>query len=137
MNEKVTVVIPVYNKEKYLCGSISSILSQTYENFELLLIDDGSTDNSPEICDEFTNKDARVRTIHKENGGVSSARNLGIESAEGSYITFLDADDELFPTALADMYFAAVENKADIAVGGIQNVSIDEKRNSKNLEYPY
>lgn len=89
----VSIIVPVYNAEKYLNRCIDSILSQTKTDFELLLIDDGSKDNSGRICDEYTEKDARVRVFHKPNGGVSSARNLGLDNAKGKWITFVDADD--------------------------------------------
>ena len=90
---KYSIIIPVYNVEKYLKQSIQSVLDQSYEDFEVILIDDGSTDKSPAICDELAEKDERVKVIHKQNGGVSSARNEGIRQAKGDYILFLDADD--------------------------------------------
>ena len=89
----VSIIVPVYNAEKYLNRCIDSILSQTMTDFELLLIDDGSKDNFGRICDEYAEKDARVRVFHKPNGGVSSARNLGLDNAKGKWITFVDADD--------------------------------------------
>ena len=89
----VSVIVPVYNAEKYLSRCIDSILAQTYTNFELLLINDGSKDNSGKICDEYAEKDNRIRVYHKENGGVSSARNYGLDKAVGKYICFVDADD--------------------------------------------
>lgn len=93
MNPKISVIVPVYNVEKYLCSCIDSILAQTFTDFELLLIDDGSRDKSGEICDEYANKDCRVKVFHKENGGVSSARNLGIDESKGKYLFFVDSDD--------------------------------------------
>ena len=93
MNPKISVIVPVYNVEKYLCSGIDSILAQTFTDFELLLIDDGSRDKSGEICDEYANKDCRVKVFHKENGGVSSARNLGIDESKGEYLFFVDSDD--------------------------------------------
>lgn len=90
---KISVIVPVYNTEKYLRRCVDSILAQTFTDFELLLIDDGSTDGSGAICDEYAKKDSRVRVFHKENGGVSSARNLGLDNAIGEYITFIDSDD--------------------------------------------
>lgn len=89
----VSIIVPVYNAEKYLNRCIDSILSQTMADFELLLIDDGSKDESGHICDEYAENDARVRVFHKPNGGVSSARNLGLDNAKGEWITFVDADD--------------------------------------------
>ena len=90
---KISIIVPVYNTEKYLHRCIDSILAQTYTDFELLLIDDGSTDSSGAICDEYATKDSRVRVFHKENGGVSRARNLGLDSACGEWIAFVDSDD--------------------------------------------
>ena len=89
----ISVIIPVYNTEMYLRRCIDSVLAQTYQDFELLLIDDGSKDSSGAICDEYAAKDARVRVFHKENGGVSSARNLGLDNARGEWVTFVDSDD--------------------------------------------
>lgn len=90
---KISIIVPVYKVEQYLPKCIDSILSQTYPNWELLLIDDGSPDNSGKICDEYAQKDERIRVFHKENGGVSSARNLGIENSIGEWILFIDSDD--------------------------------------------
>lgn len=90
---KISVIVPVYNAEKYLRRCIDSILAQTYKDFELLLIDDGSKDSSGAICDEYASKDSRVRVFHKQNGGVSSARNLGLKIACGEFVTFCDSDD--------------------------------------------
>lgn len=99
----ISVIVPVYNVEKYLPDCISSILRQTYTNLELLLIDDGSTDSSGRICDDFSKQDKRVRVFHKENGGVSSARNVGLKNACGEYIAFVDADDFLYETLYAEV----------------------------------
>ena len=96
----ISVVVPIYNVEDVLCFCIDSILNQTYSNFELLLVDDGSTDKSGDICDQYARKDTRIRVFHKENGGVSSARNLGIDNAIGECICFVDSDDYLEPDYL-------------------------------------
>lgn len=93
MNPKISVIVPVYKAEKYLHRCVDSILAQTFTDFEVLLIDDGSPDHSGEICDEYAKKDSRVRVFHKENGGVSSARNMGLDYAEGNYVMFVDSDD--------------------------------------------
>lgn len=92
---KISVIVPVYNDEQYLPRCIDSILAQTFADFELLLIDDGSKDHSSEICDEYAEKDRRIRVFHKENGGVSSARNLGLDNAIGEWIAFVDSDDKI------------------------------------------
>lgn len=93
MAEKFSIVIPVYNVKNYLSECVNSILSQTYGDYEIILVDDGSTDGSSILCDEFQNQDRRIKTVHKENGGLSSARNCGIRYAKGDYILFLDSDD--------------------------------------------
>lgn len=114
----ISVIVPVYNTEKYLRRCIDSVLSQTYKDFELLLIDDGSTDSSGAICDEYAAKDARVRVFHKENGGVSSARNLGLDNAKGEWVTFVDSDDWISN----DAFFCAVEYlDCDVILGSFTN----------------
>ena len=90
---KISVIIPVYNVEKYLNRCVESILNQTYRNLEIILIDDGSTDKSSQLCDFFSTKDSRIKVIHKKNGGLSSARNVGLDNATGDYIIFIDSDD--------------------------------------------
>jgi len=100
---KLSVVVPVYNVEQYLPTMLDSILAQTFAEFELLLIDDGSTDGSGTLCDDYAARDARIRVVHKENGGVSAARNRGIEEARGEYLYFCDADDYLSPCLLEVM----------------------------------
>lgn len=97
---KVTIIVPIYNAEKYLYACVDSVLEQTYKDFELLLIDDGSKDNSGIICDEYAKKDGRIRVFHKQNGGVSSARNMGLDNAIGEWILFVDADDYITPECL-------------------------------------
>ena len=93
----ISVIVPVYNSEKYLHRCIDGILAQNYTDFDLLLIDDGSTDNSGNICDEYEIRDGRIRVFHQENGGVSSARNLGLDNARGKYVMFVDSDDYMLP----------------------------------------
>lgn len=93
MDVKISVIVPVYNVERYLCRCVDSILAQSFTDFELLLVDDGSRDKSGSICDEYAKKDFRVKVFHQENGGVSSARNKGLHYAKGEYITFIDSDD--------------------------------------------
>lgn len=99
-NPDISIIVPVYNVEKYLKRCVDSILAQTYKNFELILVDDGSPDDCPAMCDEFEKQDSRIVVIHKKNGGVSSARNLGMKKAEGKYITFIDSDDFVSDTYL-------------------------------------
>lgn len=105
MIPKISVIIPVYNAEKYLHQCIDSVLNQKFTDFEILLINDGSKDRSGEICDEYAKKDKRIKVFHKENGGVSSARNLGLDNAKGEWITFVDSDDWI-----GENYFQILEN---------------------------
>ena len=93
MGEKISVIVPVYNVEQYLERCVDSIINQTYTNLEIILVNDGSTDNSGKLCDELAKKDERIRVIHKENGGLSDARNRGIEEAESDLVGFIDSDD--------------------------------------------
>lgn len=115
----ISVIIPVYNIEAYLASCLDSVINQTYKKLEIILIDDGSTDSSGRICDEYAHKDERVIVFHKQNGGVSSARNLGITKATGEYVTFVDGDDIIAP----DMYEVLYNNmkcySADISSSGI------------------
>ena len=117
---KISVIVPVYNTEKYLNRCIDSILAQTFTDFELLLIDDGSTDNSGVILDEYAIKDKRVKVFHKENGGVSRARNLGIENAQGEYLSFIDSDDYIRPNMYSELIAVADEYKVDLVVSDIE-----------------
>ena len=116
MKKLISVIIPVYKVEAYLTACVESVLAQTYRNFELILVDDGSPDNCPSMCDDFAARDSRIRVIHKENGGLSSARNAGIDAARGDYLAFLDSDDLWTPLFLERLYSAVQETGADLAV---------------------
>ena len=116
----ISVIVPVYNTEKYLRRCVDSILAQTFTDFELLLINDGSTDSSGAICDEYAQKDSRVRVFHKENGGVSSARNLGLDNAKGEYIAFVDSDDYIDNRMYECLYNKAIEDDSDIVYSDIR-----------------
>ena len=118
----VSIIVPVYNTEKFLHRCIDSILTQTYTDFELLLIDDGSKDSSGTICDEYAAKDVRVRVFHKENGGVSSARNMGLDNARGEWITFVDSDDWIDDNYLEALYGACIVSGSDIVFCGFRVV---------------
>ena len=122
----ISVIVPVFNAEKYLDRSIRSICDQTYHNLEIILIDDGSTDRSGSICDECAKNDRRVRVIHKENGGVSSARNAGLDAAAGEYICFVDADDIVLVDYVRYLYLLLTENESDISVCGFVRTAEDE-----------
>lgn len=113
---KVSIIVPVYKAEKYINRCIDSILAQTYTDWELLLVDDGSPDRSGEICDEYAKKDSRIRVFHKENGGVSSARQMGQDKASGEYTIHADPDDWMEPTMLEELYAKAKEDDADMVL---------------------
>lgn len=115
---KVSVVVPVYNVEDYLNYCVDSLLSQEYSNLEIILVDDGSTDRSPAICDSFLELDERVRVIHKANGGLSDARNVGLEASTGEYVSFVDSDDWVEPGFISTLLYAMLEHGKDIAVCG-------------------
>lgn len=131
MNALISVIIPVYNTEQYLVRCVESVLNQSFSDFELLLVDDGSTDGSGEICETYANQDSRIRFFHKKNGGVSSARNLGLEYASGEWVYFVDSDDELMPDGLRTLV-DLVSDDADIVMGGF--VEEDEFGNVLSVE---
>lgn len=110
----VSVIIPIYNVEKYLCECIDSVLAQTYSELEVILVDDGSPDRCGKICDEYKEKDARVKVIHKENGGLSDARNAGLEEARGTYIYFLDSDDYIIENCIQTLVNFMEQNQLDV-----------------------
>ena len=110
---RVSVIVPVYQVEAYLPACLDSILAQTFRDFELILVDDGTRDGCPAIMDAYAARDARIRLLHKENGGLSSARNAGLDVARGEYIAFVDSDDTVEPTLLEDTVRAADETGAE------------------------
>lgn len=116
MNSKISIIVPVYKAEKTLDKCITSILSQTFTDFELLLIDDGSPDGSGIICDHYALKDERIRVIHKSNGGVSSARQTGVDVARGEYSIHVDPDDWVEPEMLQELYRSAKKHDADMVI---------------------
>lgn len=115
MNDLITIIIPVYNVEGYLKRCLDSVVNQTYKNTEIILIDDGSSDNSGKICDEYAQKDNRIKVFHKANGGQSSARNLGIDNASGNYIGFIDSDDWIEREMYEVLYRNIVMYDADVS----------------------
>ena len=138
MSEKISVIVPVYNVEQYLEKCMESILNQTYKNIEVLLIDDGSTDKSGSICDFYAGKDNRVRVHHKENEGLSEARNIGVALASANYIVFVDSDDYIVPDMLEVLYNRMQEDKSDLAICNFLYVDESgksiEDRNEKEKE---
>lgn len=125
MKNLVSVIVPVYNKKEYLCSCLDSILKQQYEKMEIILIDDGSFDGSETICDYYSKIDSRVKVFHKENGGISSARNKGIEISTGKYIVFVDGDDIIHPQYIERMVDVKEETKAQIVQCRMKCVPID------------
>lgn len=135
--ELISVVVPIYKVEKYLPTCIESIIKQSYENLELILVDDGSPDLCPSICEKYKQVDSRIKVIHKKNGGLSDARNAGLKIAKGKWITFIDSDDYVGIDFLKELYGAAVLNEADISICDYSTVldnKVQEKRNSSVLE---
>ena len=122
MDEKISVIVPVYNVEQYLERCVDSIINQTYKNLEIILVNDGSTDNSGQLCDELAKKDDRIRVIHKKNGGLSDARNKGEESSTGDYIIFIDSDDYIHIDMINSLYIQIKSVGADVSVCGVMNV---------------
>lgn len=122
-SEKISIIIPVYNMEKYLDRCIRSVVNQTYRNLEIILVDDGSEDFSAGICDQWSKKDNRIRVIHKSNGGLSDARNAGLDIASGSYIGFVDSDDFIHPKMYQRLYEDSKRMDADISVCGFDLIS--------------
>lgn len=118
INKKVSIIVPVYNVEKFLKECINSIIKQSYNNLEILIIDDGSTDSSGKICDEYLKKDFRIKVIHQENQGLSGARNTGLKYSTGDYITFIDSDDFIDKNMIKEMLNNLIETNSDIVVCG-------------------
>ena len=126
MTEKITVIVPVYNVENYLNKCLDSLINQTYKNLEIIVINDGSTDNSGEICQEYAQKDNRIIYVEQENGGLSDARNAGLERMTGSYVTFVDSDDWVEPNYVEVLHNKLIGYQADIAIGNYYSYNEDE-----------
>ena len=124
--ELISVIIPVYNVKSYLRKCADSVFAQTFRNLEIILIDDGSTDGSGELCDQLAKEDARVRVIHKENRGPAEARNVGIRASTGDYLYFLDSDDAISAVTLNHLWTACIRTKADVAFGDFIRFSEEE-----------
>lgn len=139
MNPLISIIIPVYNVEEYLDKCVESIVNQTYENLEIILVDDGSPDNCPAMCDEWAMKDSRIKVIHKTNGGLSDARNCGIDVSTGDYIYFIDSDDYISVDAIEKLYNVLSDNNCDIAFGRYVEVidGIEKKAEYSDKTYIY
>lgn len=122
----VSIIVPVYNVEKYLERCLDSIINQTYSSIEIILIDDGSTDSSGDICESYARLDSRITVIHKKNAGLGMARNTALDVAKGKYVIFVDSDDYIAPNMLENLYNTLIEAKADTCIGGYQRVYSDK-----------
>lgn len=127
MKPLISVIVPIYKVEKYLTICVDSLLHQSYGNLEIILVDDGSPDECPAICDQYQNKDNRIKVIHKKNGGLSDARNAGLDIAQGEYVAFVDSDDFIDEDYICKLYDALQQNRASIAVCGIQIIDESNK----------
>lgn len=125
--ELITVIVPVYNVEKYIKECVDSLIHQTYRNIEIILVDDGSNDNSSKICDDYAAIDSRIKVIHKENAGLGFARNSGLEIATGKYVTFIDSDDMAERDLVERLMKEVAEKKADTCIGGFKRITEDGK----------
>lgn len=131
MNDLISVIVPVYNTERYLRECIESLTGQTIRGYEILLIDDGSEDNSKIICDSYSENCGYIRTFHKQNGGLSSSRNMGLKKAKGNYIAFVDSDDVVAPDFLEELYCNAVCFNADIVQTAIYRIDTNSKKTGR------
>lgn len=131
MNDKISIIVPVYNVEKYLPQCMDSIISQTYQNLEIILVDDGSTDSCAQICDDYAEKDNRIKVIHKKNGGLSDARNAGYDFVTGDYLSFVDSDDMISKNFYNDLIKIANDHDADIVECGFIKFTDEKKLQNK------
>jgi len=139
MTPKISIIVPIYKAERYLHQCIDSILAQTYTNLEIILVNDGSPDNCGAICDEYAQKDGRIKVIHKENGGVATARNIGIDTAAGEYLAFMDSDDWIEPEMIDLLYNSLINNDADVSCCGFYwtyvNMNVPEYHKEEKLVF--
>lgn len=131
----ISLLVPIYNVASYVDRCVGSLVNQTYSNLEILLVDDGSTDGSGALCDEWVKKDSRIHVVHKENGGLSDARNAGIKRAAGAYLAFIDGDDYIAPEYCEKLYQALAAHDADISLCNICYEWADGRR--KDYEPPH
>lgn len=135
MEDKISIIIPIYKVEKFLDQCIRSVVTQTHRNIEIILVDDGSPDHCPEMCDEWAKKDCRIKVIHKANGGLSDARNAGLEVASGDYIAFVDSDDWIMPKMYEKMLLVIQLEQADICACNIKSCYADHEEEWGCNEY--
>ena len=135
---KVSIIVPIYNVESFLDECILSVLNQTYKDLEIILVDDGSLDRCPVMCDEYAKYDSRIKVIHQMNGGLSAARNNGMKIATGEYLYFLDSDDKIFPYTIETMVIRIIENpNVDVVVASVINQNGSPLCYYDNKSYPY
>ena len=125
--DKISIIIPIYKVEDYISKCIKSVIAQSYHNLEIILIDDGSPDRCGDICDDYAERDSRIRVIHRQNGGISAARNSGLEVATGEYVLFVDSDDYIHPDMVERMHDVALNKQADVVVCDYVKVNEDEE----------
>lgn len=130
--ELITLVIPIYNIENYLGRCLDSVINQTYKDLEIILVNDGSTDNSLEICESYAKEDSRIKIINKNNGGLSSARNVGLDACKGDYVTFIDSDDWVSLDYIEILYKNIIDNNADISI--INAIKVKSQNNDFTLK---
>lgn len=130
----ISIVVPVFNVEAYIERCIKSLISQSYENIEIIMVDDGSTDNSGKICDKYKEKDSRIKVIHKSNKGLSHARNIGIEKAGGKYLSFVDSDDWVAEDYISVMYKLMIRTNSDMVTCGFQRTSGNRNKKNRNFD---
>lgn len=137
--DMISIIVPVYNVEKYIHQCVDSIINQTYSNIEIILVDDGSPDNCGKICDEYAARDSRIKVIHKANGGLSDARNYGIDAASGEWLMFVDSDDWIEPDMAEKLYYAVEKENTDLACANIfiydNETAVDEPRKWNYSKY--
>ena len=136
-NLLISIIVPIYNVEKYLVKSVNSIINQTYKNLEIILVNDGSTDTCGDICEKFKNIDRRIIVIHKKNGGLSDARNAGLQVAKGDYIGFVDSDDWIEKNMYQELLNISLKENSDIVSCGVRKVwnDINIINNGSELNY--
>ena len=124
----ISIIVPVYNVERYIEKCVESIISQTFRNIEIIIVDDGATDRSGVIADQLATRDQRIRVIHKQNGGLSSARNEGVVHAKGKFLMFIDSDDYIAPNMCEVLYKHAIDNSCDLVECGVNKVYVNHNR---------
>lgn len=135
MKDLISIIVPIYNVEKYLSKCIDSIINQTYQNIEIILVDDGSPDNCSQICDDYAERDKRIVVVHKKNGGLSDARNYGLDVCKGEYITFIDSDDYVESNYIEVLYRLLKDTNSDISIVGTNSVYEDKAVNFECCDY--